>query len=309
MPSYRVTLHPENQSVDLCADEPLLKAILREGLKHYHACGGVGRCSTCRVEVLDGLVHCQPRNEVEQKMADRLRLPPTVRLACQLKAEGDLTVRKLLRDSRDARLSKQQARCAGPIGEAQKATILFGDIEDFTPMSQRIPPFDLMFLVNKYFDMVGEVVTRHGGQMNNYVGDAFLAVFGLDDPASNPLPGVQAACEVLEQVERFSEEVQENLGAPFRVRIGIHWGEVIFGMMGAPGSERMSLIGEAVNIAARVESANKDARTRLLITDAVYQQVQDRVAIRETLRLRLKGLAELTNLYEVTGVLPETTAP
>ena len=108
-----------------------------------------------------------------------------------------------------------------------------------------------MYLLNKYFDFAGDIVMSNGGAMNNYIGDAFLAVFGLDDTGDETFRAVKAGLEIQSKINEFSAQVEEDFDELFKVRIGIHYGEVIVGMLGCRGTERLSVIGDTVNMAAR----------------------------------------------------------
>ena len=90
------------------------------------------------------------------------------------------------------------------------SAILFADIEDFTPLSERLASFDIMYLLNKYFDFAGNIVMRIGGEINNYIGDAFLAIFGLDAEGYETFRAVKAGLELRSELEDFANTVEEN---------------------------------------------------------------------------------------------------
>src|SRR5262245_41924483 len=108
----KVTALPDNVGFEVAPDETLLEAALRSNVPFAHACGGRGKCSTCRVWILDGLTACPNRNEAESTMADRLRLADEVRLACQLRPEGELRIRRLVLDETDLMMTSQLAGSA-----------------------------------------------------------------------------------------------------------------------------------------------------------------------------------------------------
>lgn len=305
---YRIHYLTDQRSVETTEQETILTTSLRNGIDHLHACGGAGRCSTCRIEVLEGLENCQVRNSIEARIADRLDFPPVVRLACQTKVKGPVKIRRLLTEERDIKFAQANISKSGSIGSNRHVAILFADIEGFTPLSERMPSFDVMFLLNRYFDFAGDVVLRNGGEINNYIGDAFLAVFGLDNAGDEAFRAVSAGLEIQENLKDFALMVKRDFNQVFKVRIGIHYGEVIVGMLGSRGTERLSIIGDTVNTAARTEAANKDADTNMLITESAYEQIKDRVEVKDFVRVKLRGTSERVTLYEIASIKGGTTA-
>ena len=125
---------PDNVEIDVADGETLLEAALRSGIPLTHACGGRAKCSTCRVWVLDGLDAASPRSEAENVLAKRLPFGDEVRLACQLRPQGELRVRRLVLDETDLVMSNQLERTAATrTGDAKNVTIFFSDIADFLP--------------------------------------------------------------------------------------------------------------------------------------------------------------------------------
>jgi class 3 adenylate cyclase len=205
----------------------------------------------------------------------------------------------LLSDFADVKFAQAAVNKSGSIGSNRHVAILFADIEGCTPLSERMPSFDVMYLLNRYFDVAGDVVLRNGGEINNYIGDASLAIFGLDNAGDDAFRAVSAGLELQEKLIDFARIFERDFSHPLRVRIGVHYGEVIVGMLGSRGTERLSIIGDTVNIAERTESANKDAGTSMLITESAYQQIQDRVSVKDFVRVKLRGTAERVTLYEI----------
>lgn len=294
---------PDDKSVELAPGECLLKADLAAGIPHVHACGGHARCSTCRVIVTAGLDACAPRNEKEKALAERLGLPPEIRLACQLQTTGPISCRRLILDGEDAALAADDLK-SGATGDERRLTLLFADVRGFTKLSAALPAYDVVHLLNRYFAAMGRVVAAHGGTINNYMGDGLLALFGLDDEEKAPLQAVTAALGMLRAVEDLRPYFRAAYGLDFRIGIGVHAGEVVVGAIGAHGSRRLTAIGDAVNFASRIEEANKDAGTSLLISDAVLERVKGRAAIGKVWTAPVKGLEGCRRLHEVVGLRP-----
>ncbi len=305
----RVTSLPDNVVIDVAANETLLEAALRSGVPLAHACGGRAKCSTCRIWVLDGLEALPPRAPDEASMADRLGLADEVRLACQIKPEGEFRMRRLVLDETDLVMSSQLARAVSTrAGEAKDVTVFFSDIADFTSLSEKLSPYDVMYLLNRYFVQAGEVIEQNSGYIDKFVGDGLMAIFGIDDKPDAPLRSVNAALQTLAAVDRMKPFFASMYDIDFDVRIGLHFGEAVIGTLGSVGHERLTAIGDVVNVASRVEAANKDAGTRLLISDALHGEVEDKVEVADFIRTRLRGTSERITLHEIARLRPEIEA-
>ncbi|MDA0226645.1 MAG: Rieske 2Fe-2S domain-containing protein [Proteobacteria bacterium] len=304
----KISFKPDNISTEISTDESILTAALRNGINHLHACGGSARCSTCRIQVVSGLENCNPRNELELKLADTHNFSDDVRLACQTTITGNVDIRRLLVDIEDLKFSTLNHKKLGPIGSHRKVAILFADIQGFTPMSERMQSYDVMYVLNKYFDFAGKIINANGGEINNYIGDAFLAIFGLDDAGDEVFRAIKSGLEIQDNLITFAKTIEVNFNEEFKVRIGIHYGDTIIGMLGSRGTERLSVIGDTVNMAARVEAANKESDTFMLVSETAYQEVRDRVEVHDYIRVKLKGTSERSSLYEISKVIGDTNA-
>ena len=302
----KLTYADEKCDFSFSEAQSILEISNENQVEHLHVCGGLGKCSTCRVQILTGLENCSERSQKEQIIADKLDFPDDVRLACQTLLSGDATIRKLFRSQSDLKFAQAALQSSGSIGSNKKVAVLFADIEDFTPLSERLASFDIMYLLNKYFDFAGNIVLRNGGEINNYIGDAFLAIFGLDGEGDETFRAVKAGLELQSELQNFAATVEENFDEEFKIRIGIHFGEVIVGMLGCKGTERLSVIGDTVNMAARAETANKEADTTMLITENAYKQIEERVEVEDFIRTKLKGTSERITLYEIKSVIGES---
>jgi adenylate cyclase len=302
------TLHilPDDVRVETRAGETLLEATLRAGIPHAHACGGHARCSTCRVEVREGVDDCAPRTDAEQVLADRLGFDSSLRLACQTVPQADLTIRRLVLDDNDMELVDQRRKSGAgtAVGEERELAILFADIRGFTSFSEVLPPHDVVHVLNRYFHAMGEPIAAFGGSIDNYMGDGLMALFGLrDDEQDVALRAVQAGLAMIDAMEGLKPYLETAYGRSFDIGVGIHFGEVVVGSIGAVGRERMTAIGDAVNFASRIESANKVARTRLLVSEAVVAQAGASLAIASSHSLPIPGKSGDFRLSEVVGVI------
>jgi len=305
----KVTTLPDNIELEVAGGESLLAAALRAGVPFAHACGGRARCSTCRVWILDGLAACPQRSPEEAKMAERLKLTDEVRLACQLRPNGRLQVRRLVLDDTDLALTSQLDRTtAARSGEVKNVTVFFSDIADFTSISEALSPYDVMYLLNRYFAQAGEIIEQNGGYLDKFIGDGVMAIFGIDGEPDAPIRAVNAALQTLAAVDRLKPFFASMYDLDFDIRIGLHSGEALIGAVGSLGHERLTAIGDVVNVASRVEAANKEAGTRLLISEALHDQVADQVEVEDFIRTRLRGTSERITLFEIARLRPEVAA-
>ena len=168
----KIQVQPDNLVLEIAEHETILTASLRNDIPHLHACGGIGRCSTCRISVTEGIANCLPPEKIELELAEKLDLPADIRLACQTKVTGDVSFRRLLLDDRDQSISNQLIENkAGAVGTSRNLSIMFADIRGFTPLTESLSAYDVMFIINRYFDIIGDVIFKNGGQINNYIGE------------------------------------------------------------------------------------------------------------------------------------------
>ena len=305
----KVTSLPDNVDLEVADDETLLEAALRSGIAWAHACGGRAKCSTCRVWILDGLEACPQRAQAEALMADRLGLTDQVRLACQLHPKGKLRVRRLVLDDTDLVMTSQLDRSgATRAGEIRNVTIFFSDVTDFTSISETLTPYDVTYLLNRYFIQAGDIIEQNGGYIDKFMGDGIMAIFGIDERSDGPIRSINAALQTLAAVDRLKPFFSSMYGVDFDIRIGLHYGEALLGSLGSLGHERLTAIGEVVNVASRVEAANKEAGTRLLISQALHDEVADKVDVADFVRTRLRGTSDRITLFEIARLKPEVEA-
>ncbi len=297
---------PDNQKIQAHAGETILQAGLRASIPHASFCGGSARCSTCRVIILEGLENCAPRNAEEQAIAEMLRLEPQVRLACQTVVTGNVKLRRLVTDiHEDVDVNSLYVEGVEPcsVGVEKYLLILFADIFGFTAFAENLLHYDVIHVLNLYFQQVGKVIGRHGGNINNYMGDGFMALFEADDPSEGALRAVKAGLELIDAVQKLKPYLEDLYNNSFQIRVGLHYGQVVAGLVGTPGNKKVTVIGDAVNFASRVETANKQAGTQFLISEDTYALVQDQVRLGRQVRLTLPGKSGEYNLYEIVGLI------
>ncbi|MDC0033799.1 adenylate/guanylate cyclase domain-containing protein [Alphaproteobacteria bacterium] len=184
-------------------------------------------------------------------------------------------------------------------GESRELTVLFSDIQDFTQISEPLSPTDLVRFLNLYLSVMTNIIEEHGGFVDKFIGDAVVGVFGapFDDP-DHALHAVEAAIAC----QRNLAEMQENFGLPdspvVATRIGINTGEMLVGNIGSSRRFNYTVMGDAVNLAARLESANKTFGTSILVSDSTYQNCGEEISFLEIDTIRVVGRTIPVTVYE-----------
>ena len=300
---FTAKVEPDGKEIQISPNESILTASLRSNIPHLSACGGSGKCSTCRIEIIQGENYCSNRSALEEKLAKKLKFPSSIRLACQTKVSGDVAYRRLLLDKRDLSLNSQVTQQKlESVGTIRNVTIMFSDIKGFTPFSESLSAYDVIFILNRYFSIMREIIIENGGEINNYIGDAIMAIFGLKESRQQTLRATNAALQMIDAMDEFKEYLTKAYGTDFDIRVGVHYGEVIVGNVGSGDDKKFTVIGDAVNVASRIEAINKDSGTRLLVSDLAYQQIKDSVNVNNFLRLKLRGTSNLITLHEISSI-------
>lgn len=304
--TVKITCLPDARTFSASKQTNLLHASLDAGVPFTHACGGNARCSTCRVMVLKGAGNLSPRTEAECEMADRLKFDPKIRLACQTSLLGNVQIKRLVLDEEDYLLTKREEGSVelASVGTEESVAILFADIRSFTPFAESLPPYDIIHILDRYFHRMGKVIEENGGYINNYMGDGLLALFESkpDQSDSACLRSVKAGLQMLSEVKRLEPYLVSFSGSSFKIGIGIHYGEAVLGTVGYGKDRRRTAIGDSVNFASRIESANKKAKTELLISSDLYKKIERRILTGKSLKLKIRGKTGHYRLHEVLGL-------
>jgi adenylate cyclase len=188
-------------------------------------------------------------------------------------------------------------------GESLTVTILFTDIRSFTTISEKMNAQALVGLLNEYFTEMVSIVMQHAGVVDKYIGDAIMAVFGA--PVSRPEDAknaVRAAVGMRKALAHLNERLAERGLAPLQTGIGLHTGEVVAGNIGSERRMEYTVIGDAVNLASRLESCTKELGVGVLISDVTYALTKDAVETRPLKEITVKGRAQPVMTYEVVGI-------
>ncbi|HSD51939.1 MAG TPA: adenylate/guanylate cyclase domain-containing protein [Candidatus Methylomirabilis sp.] len=189
-------------------------------------------------------------------------------------------------------------------GQRRTVSILFTDLRDFTTLSEGMAADQVAQQLNEYFPMMVDAVLQHRGVINDFVGDAVMAVYGA--PVDNPdhaLDAIRTAFQMLAGLKGLNA-AWEARGLPaLRMGIGIHTGSVFAGNVGAPRRMKYTVVGDAVNVAARLEGLNKDLQTTLLISGETYATVRNWVEVKDCGEFKVKGRHQGIQVYEVLALV------
>jgi len=193
-------------------------------------------------------------------------------------------------------------RLLHPGGTKHNVTVFFSDIAGFTTISETLPTKDLLQLINEYLSTMTNIVLKHEGTLDKYVGDAIMAYFGapIDQPDHE-----KRACEVALEMRAALPALQKKWkyeGKPYvDFRIGINTGEVIIGNVGSETRFDYTIMGDEVNLGSRLEGANKKYGTHIMISESTKMRVENDYVVRKLDYIRVKGKTEPIRVYELVG--------
>ena len=245
----------------------VLEASLRYQVPHASVCGGRARCSTCRIRVIGDCASLPRPSNREAFVLNRVGsdADPAIRLACQLRPESDLSFFQIF--------TPQAAPTRhGPshIGEERYLVSMFVDMRGSTRLAENRLPFDTVFVVNRFLGAVSKAVIECGGQPNQFLGDGQLALFGLaTDRQTACRQALTAAGRISVHVEELNQFLKNDLREPIRFGVGIHGGEVIVGDIGYRDHMVFTALGDAVNVAARLQDMTKSLGCEVVFSDEV----------------------------------------
>jgi len=187
-------------------------------------------------------------------------------------------------------------------GEEREMTVFFSDLAGFTSISEALKPTELVTILNEYLTDMSDIILKHGGLVDKYIGDAIMAFWNA--PVDQPRHAEQACLAAIEQIQklgdlqrRFSER-----GLPLiDCRVGVNTGPMVVGNMGTKAKLNYTVMGDAVNLASRLEGANKPFHTHIMISEFTYEKAKDAVEARELDLLRVKGKAIPIKVYDLVA--------
>ncbi len=262
--------YPDGRTVSVPRGLSVLESSLRFDIPHASVCGGRGRCSTCRIRVVGDWKALPPPAASEKAVLDRkgVGADPAVRLACQLRPHADLAVVPLLPPA--AGTSHAYGSSRARAGEERYVVSMFVDMRGSTRMGEKRLPFDTVFIIIRFLAAIAQAVIEAGGEPNQFLGDGLLALFGLtSSPATACREALRAAARIAANVDNLNQLFAEDLSEPIGFGIGVHAGEAIIGDVGYLDHMVFTALGDAVNVAARLQEMTKGLGCEVVFSDEV----------------------------------------
>ncbi|MGB6080338.1 MAG: adenylate/guanylate cyclase domain-containing protein [Xanthobacteraceae bacterium] len=297
----------------------ILEASIRHKMPHASVCGGRARCSTCRIRVTSGLDALPPPSKRETFVLDRVGAAddPAVRLACQLRPESDLSFARMFLPH----VAAADPRRISPLrtGQERYLVSMFIDMRGSTKLAEKLLPFDTVYIVNQFLNVVSQAVTASGGQPNQFYGDGQLALFGLTtDPQTACRQALRAAARLAANVDDLNQVLVHDGREPIRFGIGIHGGVVIVGDIGNSDHMVFTALGDAVNVAARLQDMTKVVGCETILSEEVHQRAglppdalpaQDAVIRGRAGTMRIHAVTKSSVLARLLDNKPASPAP
>ena len=282
--------YTDGTSINVSKGSSLLEASHKAGRYHESVCGGRGRCTTCRVRVTSSLTELPKPNKIEQAVINRLEFDQSLRLACQLRPEANIEINPLIKlvnkDKQNLRFSNQENLS----GVEKETVIMFCDLRGFTSLSDSRMPFDVVFILNKYFKLVTDAVEENKGRIDKFIGDGVMAIFDKDETISrNCKNALQGSARITELLNELNDELSSEDIDPLRLGIGIHCGNAIIGKMGYGDASSDTAIGDTVNVASRLEQLTKDYSCQLIFSSTVAENAQVDKSKLNSVKTKIRG--------------------
>ena len=192
-------------------------------------------------------------------------------------------------------------------GEEKELTALFSDIRGFTAMSEGLSPTALVEILNEYLSEMTDVIFKHWGTLDKYIGDAIMAFWGAPYPQDDhAVRACRAALEMQQTLIKLQSRWEQQGRPRIEIGVGINTGAMVVGNMGSNRRFNYTVMGDNVNLASRLEGTNKTFNTRLIISDYTYQSVCKEMLVRELDLIRVKGKLKPVKIFELVGTLADS---
>jgi adenylate cyclase len=290
----------------------LLEISRRYRIPHASVCGGRARCSTCRVRIEEGFDRLNPPSFPEAVTLGSIDAPHNVRLACQIRPVHDLTVTRLLRPASTGPQHADYSE-ADSDGVERELAVMFLDIRDFSNLSENKLPYDVVYILNEFFRATGSAIATNGGWIDKFLGDGLLAIFGQRDSIDVACRQALRAARAIDlALDHVNARLEAEVGKPLRIGIGLHAGRMLLGRIGHGESISLTVIGDAVNVASRLESVAKERQVQLVVSRTVADHAGWNLTGANTEHVEIRGLSsalEIVKLLRGRDLPPKLLAP
>jgi len=287
--------YPGGRTVTVPLGFTILEASRWAAIPHASVCGGRGRCSTCRVRIVEGADELPPPGEVEARTLARIGNPVAVRLACQVRPRGDVRIEPLVRPSDAALAGAVRFHAAAAGGAEMEVAALFVDLRESTRLAAGRLPYDTLFIFDRYIQVITSAVRHHRGHVTSIAGDGVMAMFADIEGKSAQFArdAFAAALELWDGIDRLNAEIAEELREPLRIGIGLHVGPAVVGTIAAAGLSSLQFLGDTGNLAAKFQAETRRLDCTLIASAQAVARVAPPAGDRATIALTLAGEREL----------------
>jgi adenylate cyclase len=293
--------HINGQVLNGMPGQTILEIIRNHSIPHASLCGGRGRCTTCRVRVGKGCLELEKPSALEQSALDRIGAAPNVRLACQTRPHIPIDITPLM--SSDIGIDSDW-REGGVSGEEREIVALFVDLRGSSKFSEDHLPYDVLFILNRFFLEMSDALADSHGHYAQFEGDGLLALYGLERGLK---PGcrdvLRGAVAMQLRINQLNQKLANELKQPLKIGIGIHCGQAIVGTMGPPTAPNYSAIGDCVNTAALLETKTKELACTLVVTAEVVQHAGEDFGRFPSQEISLRGKQQSVLAYLIKNPL------
>ena len=267
----RIKIHySNNKIVSVPKGTSVLEASRLAGIPHQSVCGGKARCTTCRIHVISHEGDLPVPTALEANAIERAGLESDVRLACQLKPMKDLTIIPLVNPENSLEGATNRRALSG---KEQETVVLFIDLRDFTKLSEKKLPYDVVYILNKYYSVCGKIIEEQGGRLDKFIGDGIMAIFDSSPDANeNCRNAVKSGVQISRDMKSLNDEVKIDFSEEIRFGMGIHSGDAIVGLMGYGKTFTETVVGDNVNVASRLEELTKTYKAELVLSKYVAEK-------------------------------------
>ena len=289
--------HINGQVLEGRPGQTLLEIIRAHSIAHASLCGGRGRCTTCRVRIDEGISELEKPSTLEQFALGRIGAAANVRLACQTRPRVPIKIAPLLPPDLDV---DSEWREGGVSGEERDVIALFVDLRGSSRISETHMPYDVLFILNRFFLEMSDALSESHGHYAQFEGDGLLALYGLQRGLEQGCrDAIRGAITMQAKIDQLNQQLIEELEDPLRIGIGIHCGQAIVGTMGPPSSPNYSAIGDCVNAASRLESSSKELACVLVVSEDVVRHADAAMKDIPSRKINLRGKQQSVLAYLV----------
>ena len=293
--TYRIS-HSNGRLITAPVGHSLLEALRDAGIPHASVCGGRARCTTCRVRVGPGAKGLPSPETLEASALHRIHAEKDVRLACQLRPTKNLHITPLLPPN----VGPAEIDARRTPGRERAVAVMFVDLRESSRLGEQRMPYDVFFILNRFFAEMAEALRETGGYYSTFNGDGLMALYGTEtDLARACRDAMRGAVAIEERLARMNTAMAADLSEPLRAGIGIHAGDAIVGTMGPPATPILSALGDTVNVAARLEAETKRRHCVVVISSECARAAGVDLARFPEFTVTVRGRSEPVTYYAI----------